>query len=270
MTDIQVSQATVRGLNEPTPDEQVSQALTRAVYNFPSEGVEVSQATVRTLDEPEPTIQVSQAFVRVIYRGRQADPKARVWAFDQDGHEFYVLGLGEEGTMVYDRATGQWHYWQSGQFRTWRPRVGLNWRGQAWGGDETLGLVWRLDPTAGNDESATTPNEFRPFTRQVTAVMPLRGRARARINGVRLTISNGNPTNPFGLGAMTMRFSDDQGRSWHDAGTIPVQVGNDTQEFLWRSLGVARPPGRVFVFEDESATIRIDGADVDFTGGDGG
>jgi hypothetical protein len=264
--EVRTTQTAIRGLAETDNELNVSQAAARVVFNIPTDFVRVTQTAVRNVTVDDVRLRVTQAVIRVIARAATQDPQARSWKFVQDGHEFYVLNLGEEGTLTYDRATQQWHSWNSPNITRWRPRCGLNWRSRAYAGDRSFGLIYEINPTQGTDESAREAGVFLPFTRQVTGIIPLRGRTRARLNGVRLTINNGDPV--LGLAAITLHYSDDQGKTFQSAGTINVAPNDTRQEFLWRSLGTMRPPGRMFLFEDQGATIRIDGADIDFTGSD--
>jgi len=209
------------------------------------------------------------------------NPLIRSWGFSQDGHDFYVLRLGEEGTLIYDATTGQWSEWDGASVNYWRATLGMNWIGigrdnlnagaasNVIAGDIERGILWSLDPALGYDESVAedaTTGDY--FVRAVRGGVPFRGRHRSRTNGIWLTISNGQPTVPFA--AVTLRTSDDQGKTWQDRGTITVEPANYNQDLYWRSLGVMRAPGRLFEFEDNGAMIRIDGATIDMSKDDQG
>lgn len=262
--EIRASQAAVRSLDENAPSARVSQAAVRSLINYPAEFVEASQAAVRNTLETPLDIEVSQAVVRALVFMRPPDKQARAWKFVQDGHEFYILKPGDTRTLVFDRATEQWHHWSSPNKPYWRLRCGLNWNGKAFAGDDTFGVVYRIDPSSGMDESPMEIGVFDPFVRRVAATFQVRGRTKMRLNAVRLTMDLGQPLT--GYVGIEMRYSDDYGKSYVSAGTITLRPGDFRQEVMWRSQGVVRPPGRFLVFEDYGASIRIDGVDIDVKG----
>jgi hypothetical protein len=225
-------------------------------------------------------VSVTQAGIFVAARGVFDNPKIRAWGFSQDGHDFYVLRLGMQGTILYDTTTGQWSEWDGSSNPFWRASLGLNWIGVAKSdylggvstpviaGDDSCGILWSLDPTQGYDDNIDSTGDDVPVVRAVRGGIPFRGRHRSRTNGVWLTISNGAPVLP--LAAVTLRTSDDQGVTWQDRGSITVTPSDYNQQLYWRSLGLMRAPGRLFEFEDNGAMIRIDSADVDMSKDDQG
>ncbi len=276
MTDAQGSQLRVRSLGEGT-DAQASTLDVRAIYNFPSEQGDVSKVNVRSFDEGAPVAQVPQLFVRAIYNGRPDNRTSRAWNFSLDGHEMYVLRLGEERSLIFDQLTGQWAQWANTGRPTFRAHLGQNWIGmgqvnylsgastQVVGADDTLGVLWTLDPEQGYDEAAPAPEEGELpervyFDRIVTGGLPMRGRPSPRLNAVFATIANGSPE--FETAAITLRTSGDSGNTWFDHGTVTIQPSEFAQEIHWRSLGLVKAPGRIFEFSDTGATVRIDGVDI--------
>ena len=82
---------------------------------------------------------------------------------------------------------------------------------------------------------------------------------------VYLTGSFGEPG--YSGATVTLKYSDDLGNSYADAGSYTITEGDFNQEIAWRSLGRIVPSGRLFRVEDNGAFARIDGLDVDL--GDG-
>lgn len=243
-----------------------------AIYNFPADNVTASQTRVLhpvTVDAP---VLISQARVFAVARGRMDNRRLRCWTFSLDGHDFYVIRLGETSTLVYDTTTQQWMDWQSPDLPFWRANVGMNWIGMGPNtlngkatskvvvGDDSAGLLWTLDPTEGVDQSARDDREDVPFVRKVVGGLPMRLRETQSVGAVYLTADIGTPQTT--LANVTLRTSDDNGKNWTDQGTITVEPGNYDQEFVWRSLGLIKAPGRIFEISDNGATVRIDGLDM--------
>ena len=198
--------------------------------------------------------------------------KLKAWTFSLDGHDMYVLRLGDDSTIVYDLTTQKWAQWDSFNRPVWRGGVGMIWLGMNRAGytagagsnivvgDDTYGLLWTLDPTSGLDASPTNGADPEQFPRAVIGGIPMRGRISPRNNSVFLTASVGDPD--FTGATVKLEISDDNGRTFEDCGDITLEAGNYFTELEWRSLGLIRAPGRVFRFTDTGAAVRIDGADA--------
>jgi hypothetical protein len=245
----------------------------RSIITFPTPFVEAAQLFARSIIKPHAVVQVPSFLVRAITFSWPGNPKVRAWGYSQDGHDFYVLHLGAQGTIVYDATTGSWSSWDSLGRNTWRAGYGLDWLGmakdnyaggavtQVVAGDENLGVLWTLDPTSGVDDDPVNPDSEHPFTRAVRGGFPITERNNIPCNAVWLRISTGRPV--YTDTTIRLRFSDDQGMTWYDAGTVAVNALEFGQVIYWRSLGLIRPPLRIFEFSDVGAMVRIDGADVD-------
>lgn len=242
------------------------------VYNLPTESEAVAEVRVLTPSTGNGGIQVAQTRVFAIARGRLENRKMRAWTFSLDGHDFYVVRLGENSTLVYDLTTQQWADWTSEELSFWRVNTGFNWVGmgpltmskgaqsKVVVGDDSTGTLWTLDPNIGVDEA---PREERPdttFPRRVVGGVPMEMRNTLKVGAVYLSADMGTPQS---IGAnITLRTSDDNGKTYNNHGTITVEPGNYDQEFVWRSLGLIRSPGRIFELSDDGATVRIDGLDM--------
>jgi hypothetical protein len=276
--EIEVSQAdTAAVVYGVAPEIEAGQADVVAVFNYPSERVDVSQAEAAFVADVERAADVSQVDVIVVMQGRVANPRVRAWSYSMDGHDFYVLQLGERGTLVYDITTGQWAEWKSQERATWRACSGTNWTGIGAGalaggspgsaqdanviaGDDTFGLLWFLAPEQGYDENPHDRSEL-PFERIATGGLPMRMRQTARCNEVYILASKGQASLAATAQTISLRTSDDAERSWTDQGTITVSPQDWGQEFAFRSLGLIQSPGRVFRVEDNHLA-RIDGMEM--------
>lgn len=204
----------------------------------------------------------SQAVTLVAYRtGGVPNLKSRAWTFTLDGHPFYVLFLGNEGTFVYDQSTGSWSKWITTGLPTWNMEKGVTWKGDIIAVDNENPILWRIDPTSFIDD------DFKPQIRKVTGGLSMRGRNFVANYAFRIAASMGlvavpvtaPPTDP----TVRLRFSDDQGNTFIDAGTKIITPGAFQQALQWLSLGTMQPPVRVFEVTDTGAIARIDGADAE-------
>lgn len=251
---------------------QSSQADVTVIFNFPSQEVQVSQSDVDLIDEAPPVpIEASQYDVDVIVRGKIYNPKLRAWTFDLDGHEFYVLRLGDMKSLVYDLTTEQWSWWSTTALDYWRASIGTNWTSSGnipydYGsnvvvGDDNFGILWILNPEQGVDDSVREEEReqgiIKPFPRVATGQIITRGRITIPCYQVYLTADPGEPS--YVGASVSLSYSDDGGKTFVNANEpITVQSGNYYQEFAWRSIGLVRSPGRLFRISDDGAFAQID------------
>lgn len=222
-------------------------------------------------------IRTDQAAVLVAVRGRVQNPKLRVWTFTLDGHDFYVLRLGTILTLVYDDYSEQWMDWDAFALEYWPVNIGINWvggvgllddEGESYGsnvlvGDDTLGLLWFLDPNQPFDESFDGPLDPEPakyFPRVLQGQVPIVGRQVLPCYAAWLTTDMGDPA--YDGAAVTLEISDDAGKSYDDMGAVVVNLGTDKPELAWYSLGQIEAPGRLFRITDDGAVARIDGMEM--------
>lgn len=244
-----------------------------SIYNFPSMSVQVSEDQVKLAVKTNSDIEVSEARVFAIVRGRIENHKVRAFPFRLDGHDMVALRLGEQDTLLWDFTTGQWARWSSEvDNNVWRPSVGNNWTGMGKPfyddgltsdiilGDDTFGLLWGLNAEEGVDEHPDPARQPLPYLRKIVGGIPMRLRSTQAVGAAYVTADVGNPQ--LAGAGISLRTSDDYGKSWTAHGTVTVEPGNYDQEFVWRSLGLIRAPGRIFELTDNGATARIDSLDI--------
>lgn len=267
MTDVRAPQGGVLVTFGPgsTPFINATQAATMVAYNIPAEYIKATYAGTFAAIRQNADINVTQAQVLALVRGSISNPKLRVWTFDLDGHEFYVLRLGNSKTLVYDKTTEQWSWWASSNLGSWRANIGTNWVqsgsiAQNHGsnvvvGDDSLGILWILNPEQGYDDSVDSIDReegiVRPFTRIATGQALARGRITIPCYQVYAVADTGLPA--YEGATVSLSYSDDDGKNFISAGPIEVESGNYYQEFAWRSLGLIRSPGRLFRITDDGA-----------------
>lgn len=202
----------------------------------------------------------------------QSDIVIRTWSFSIDGHDFYILRLGNDETLVYDLATNTWSNWLSFQQTYLNQHTGLNWitmgaktadkgqEGNVIAGDSRSGILWLADPSLGIDQNITT-GWAEAFPCKVIGGIQMKGRGSAPCNAVFMTGALGSPK--ISGATMKLRSSADGGYTWTDHGDVWMYPGEWDQEVSWRSLGQIKPPGRVFELTDSGGSIRIDSLDME-------
>lgn len=262
----------VRALAASEPDAIVSGFPVRAVLNYPSEAAQVGSITLRALGEVDNQAQVSQLVVRAIVRGHVENPRIRAWTFTLDGHDFYVIRLGDAATLVYDVYSDQWVDWQDFTHTYWRPSIGTTWSGAAalaavygspvLAGDDTWGLLWFLDPEQPYDEHPdySADEQQLYFERITMGQVPIRGRENLPCYAAWLTTDMGAPA--YDGAGVRLEISDDAGVTFEDMGLVPITLDANYPELAWYSLGQIEAPGRLFKITDDGAIMRIDGLEM--------
>jgi hypothetical protein len=204
-------------------------------------------------------------------KGRSAHPELRAWTFTLDGHDFYVLRLGDDATFVYDVYSEQWVEWDGHGLDFWRPSCGMAWLGgralaHTYGsdivvGDDTWGLLWFLDPDQAYDDEPDPSLLVQQveFERVVSAQVVASGREAIPCYALFLSGDNyGLTANDFTPG-ITLEMSDDQGRNFDTFDTLTVEPDLTVlNPYQWLSLGDITQPGRIFRFTDTGIFTRID------------
>jgi hypothetical protein len=225
--------------------------------------VRTSEAVMLTGTAADPApAQTSMAAMLVAYRtGSIENLKVRAWTYSLDGHTFYVLTLGEQGTFVYDESTQQWAKWQTAGLSGWNMEIGTVWKGRIIAADQAEPTLWELDPLSFIDD------DFKPQTRVVTGALSMRNRAMIPNYAFRITASLADVDVPLTLPetepTITLEISDDQGKTFQSMGSIVLDLNDPKQELAWLSLGTMEPPMRVFKVTDLGAVARIDGGDAE-------
>ena len=208
------------------------------------------------------TTETSLLAMLVAYRtGSIENLEARTWEFTLDGHTFYVLTLGEQGTFVYDFSTRQWAQWITGGLNTWNMEIGTTWKGVVVAADQSNPIIWQLTPSSFIDDG------FKTMKRVVTGGLFVRQRQVVPNYAFRITASVGSPefatTIPATVPEVALEFSDDQGKTFTGAGALTLVMDDQEQELAWMSLGAIKAPLRVFRVTDIGGIASIYGADAE-------
>jgi len=258
-------------VRQSTPQMRAPQAGSFVSYNVPAYTIASTYGDIHVAFNETANVSVTQAMALVAIKGRTASPNLRAWTFSLDGHDYYVLRLGDKGTLIYDTYSEQWYDWRSSELPFWRPNIGMNWvgaqnLGETYGsnvilGDDTFGLLWVLDPTQGYDEHPDySRDENQYFERVVMGQVPMRGRDFVPCDSVILTASMGAPS--FTGATVLLETSDDAGKTFQAQEALEVVEADYSQLLFWGSLGQMGSPGRLFKFTDYGAVARIDGMEL--------
>lgn len=189
--------------------------------------------------------------------GVPAASRKRAWSFTLDGHLFYVLDLGGQGTFLYDTITGNWCQFITQGYAAWNFANGCMWGQRIVAGDLVTTDVWEMQPSALFDNGA---NEI---VHVVTGGIVTRERTYHSVENFTLACSVGQLVDSVNGATVTLSMSDDQGKTWVDMDTQTLTQGDYSAEIAWRSLGSFSSPGRMFKITDTGGFLRIDAADAD-------
>lgn len=263
---VQVNQVLINAATATKPSSRVTQLALEMAYGPPAaQDVRDTQILVmapRSAGAHNVTAKISQGAILVAYMSTPpALPRQDAWTFILDGHRFYVLPLGEEGDWAYDTTTKEWCQLQTAGFNGLNFNHGVMWGLRIMGGDSLDTTLYELDPTQPLDE------EWRPIEHVVTGGVAHRGRDAVGVANFSVVASVGDvPLDPDS--EISLAFSDDQGVTWSDELSLPL-TDVSTQRLIWTALGTFSSPGRVFRISDTAGPIRLDGADVVLTRGNG-
>ena len=199
---------------------------------------------------------LSEAVVLVSYLdGGAVNTSFRSWSFNFDKHAFYVGHLGHEGTLIFDATSLQWLEWETTGYDNWNAEHGIDWNGGVYFGDNSLPILWRMEPDSFLDD------DFRLITRTVTGVLPASGRATTSAGMFVLDVTReaeavDNQSVPY----VQLFVSDDGGFIFDEREKISLAAG-EQQDFAWRGLGQIKNPGRVYRIVDQGGLATIRGAD---------
>jgi hypothetical protein len=253
-----------------TPDVHVPEGRVLASINFPTKHEQMSQAVIQVVSGVNGPMHATEAVVLAAVQGRIANPRIRAWTFTLDGHDFYVLRLGDKETLLYDVYSQQWVQWNNGSSPMWAVNCGMTWiGGQIYArnfgsnivvGDDSWGLLWFLDPMLPYDQHPDVTNikQQYPFDREVTGQVVVRGRTPTDCFTLFLNGDNyGIVATDFTPG-VTLETSDDQGKTFDTHDTISVTSDTVDLPYEWYSLGAIYAPGRLFKITDNGVFTRID------------
>ncbi len=190
-------------------------------------------------------------------RIRNADRTAlRAWFFPWDGHLFYALTIGDQGTFVFDVSTGQWCEFASYGRDAWRAHLGAVTDDYVVAGDDASGQIWRLSDDVFLDGTD-------PISWEATAGVNVNG-GRPMCHNLHIDVSKGTATVAQTDHFIEKRHSDDAGRTFTDWSARSLgATGEYKTRVTYRAQGSMRSPGRVIDIRCTSPLrMRISGARI--------
>lgn len=176
----------------------------------------------------------------------------RAFRFAWDGHEFYALEIGGEGTLLYDLQTGGWHRRKTYGQALWNVRGCVQVGANVYLGSGSNGTIHALSASALNDGAGL------PLIKVLTCAVPVMGAGICA--NVLLNCSVGNAA---GEPEIFLRWSDDQARTfveWREESL--GKQGEYRTRVSWRTLGMMDAPGRLFEFRcSDDVALRVSSAD---------
>lgn len=184
--------------------------------------------------------------------GRVSDPTtlyAVVWNWN--GHDFWVLHIPGDGSVVYDLATGQWDDIASFGHTLFRGAVGaVGTNNQPLLGDDTEGVIWEMTEDVRTDDGDPVLFEF-------TGLLEVAD-AGVRLDNISLDLSTGLNPDPEADPSVLMAMSDDGGDSFGpDRKAYIGRQGQRGNVAAWQRLGGLNRPGKVIRWQTtEPLTVR--------------
>jgi hypothetical protein len=161
------------------------------------------------------------------------------FGFVHEGHSFYCLRL-DDGTFVYDVATGQWCEFASFGRANFRGRCAWMVGQTVYLGDDENGTLWTL---SGSEDAGGA------FERRFTGAFPIKG-GTVTVDNINIEANVGRTPLLSGQGSaptIEMRSSRDKGATWTAWRAVSLglqgQYGVDVQ---WRRCGTFARPGAMF------------------------
>lgn len=164
----------------------------------------------------------------------------RAYAYQQDGHEFYVItGSDLETTLVYDVSSGLWHERASlvdGNYDQDKGCCSMYAFGKIYVGSKSDGKIFELDLYACDDAGDVLVRD-----RIYTHLSDEGNYIRANRLEIACEAGVGNQSDPAQNPLISMRLSKDGARTWTDWWTVPMgRVGEYNKTIRFRRLGIAR------------------------------
>jgi len=258
---------TVQAVLQTTPREvRTSFVAVQAVLRVLTQQMRAAQVVAQVIRQGDDGAMARVPFSVTQLVWTTGDPsgvRQRAWTFDFDGHTFYVLDLGSNGTLVYDILTQQWSRFRTAGYGGWNFKNGFHWRSgkMVIGGADGSGQLLKLTPQSFLDEG------WRPVIYEVTGILQTGGIDFLRQYALRMVGSAGVLADSISP-TLFMEFSDDRGVTWGPTYQIELTT-NTRQRIEFRSLGAFTAPGRMFRIYDEGGIKFIANVEADIGGADG-
>lgn len=197
--------------------------------------------TVRRLDGNQP-VRVSTHYIEQLLEQTFTLSSGESFSYWQEGH-FFMGFTFNEGTIIYDAVTQEWHERDSYNRTYWRFRHMARFAGKTLAGDADSNEIVEIDvrtfDEAVNDPTMASNVQVMEWTYQPVYAEGIRAfhdRLEVRFEaGVGLTTGQGSDPK------MMMEFSDDGGKTWQALPTRTLGKKGEYQDrAVWNNLGSSR------------------------------
>lgn len=192
------------------------------------------------------TPQVSEQWVLLVADDQVPTTPVGAWTYEFDGHLFYGLNLGAQGTAVLDVTTGRWSDWRSGSLPWFNANLTVVWQGQTYAAALLDQSLVKFNPDSVLDDS------FRENTFVASGRIEYQDRRFAGMPEVQVFGSIG-----LDGGDIILRYSDDDGAVFSADRTRTVAPNARGDNVVFYDLGSLRSPGRIFEVEDKGTLRRV-------------
>ena len=171
---------------------------------------------------------------------------SEIYAFGYafEGHVFYCITIGSEGTYAYDLTTGTWSEWRTYKADNWLAGICVDgWDSSPIFGNRDTGDLYTFDSDKFSDDGKQLVGILNGFT-------PIKA-IRSIINNLVIEMSTGyNLNDGYGSEPVIELFiSRDGGYTYGDAITLGMgKQGQFNWRVIARRLGLFRPPVAMFKF----------------------
>lgn len=248
MTDVRASNAVLQVVHSGATGSNlgVTFATLQSVLTLIAARVRVSNATLQTVrggsSAAGARLRDTAAYLQSVYTtGAPNTTRQLAWTFELDGHMCYVLDLATNGTLIFDKTTGQWYHFETaGYDGHWNMKNGFHWLAgrKIVGGDIASSKVWNLDKAAFLDEG------WRPVVYEIRGALFSEDNDYKGVYALRLIGAAGRTADDE-TPVVYMQFSDDEAATWSNTYTIEL-TSDKNQRVEWTSLGSFAAPGRIF------------------------
>lgn len=179
-------------------------------------------------------IRISTSAIEFAMQGYATLNDGIAFSYQQEGHAFYVLTFPlADKTWVYDASTGQWHEraWRdpgSGALSRWRPNCHVFLNNKNMVGDYQNGKLYQLDLNVLTDNGD-------PIQRLRATQTQESEQKRLFFEALQVDMEVG-----VGSGTLSMRYSNDGGRTWSGYKTKALTEGNYSTRVKFGPTGAGR------------------------------
>ena len=178
--------------------------------------------------------EISTPFINAeLEKATDADIAAiRCFAYSEQGDTFFIVNVPNIGTFVYSKKHKKWHVRETFGATTWRAQLYVSAWGKNYVADTAAASIWEMSREFATDAGAVISKEF-------SGSLPVRQRG-----SFGELVLDGFASDDAIIG---MKFSDN-GRDWCSFVDRALTSPNEDCVTVWRRLGKAIPPKRIFWF----------------------